>query len=192
MIVLNDIAKWVPLAGGEVIRFGGKRPRPIKLEMNTSEPAVIMIHIDGEDVPRLLARVTGRETLSFVVPGPFEIMHRSIDAEVYVLAADGAKVHRENMAVEAYTTLHERRARNPELEFIQWQMNKNMEKRLAMQAAEFERRLRNVDSGKSIAGDGSEQAERPGNGVAPVEGAGGTAAPEGGGNAGSDDSAGNA
>lgn len=189
MLTLNDIQKWVPLEDGEVITFAGQRPRPIMLEVNTSEKAVLMIHLKGEDTPRLLALVEGRETLSFVVPGPFDLMHRTPGADVYVLAADGSKVHREGLDLDAYTTLHERRARNPEIEYMQYLMNQNIEKRLAKQAETFERRLASVNRGTGSESGGSQPAERNADGGAPVESAGGNAAAQGGGGAGDNDGA---
>lgn len=174
MIVLNDIVNWVQLEDGELIKFANQRPRQVKLEVNTSEKTVLMIQLEQEEEPRFLALVEGRETLHFVVPGAFELMHRTPGADVYLLTADGAKVHREGLGLDAYTTLHERRARNPELEYIQYMMNLNMEKRLRLQAEAFERRLADVNRGTGTQEPDSVEAERDVDAGAPSEDAGGT------------------
>lgn len=139
MITLNDVNKWVPLSAGEMIEYPSDRPRPVSLDVNTSGPAIIMIQL-GQEEPRLLALVTGRETLKFAVPGPYAIMHRSPDEEVYILTADGSKVHREQIGDETFTQLHERRARNPELEYMMYTMERNFQRRMKAQEAQLERR----------------------------------------------------
>lgn len=162
MINLNDIHQWQRLEDGELFAFPAVRPRPVKLEVNTSGKVALYIELQGKE-PAFLALVEGRETVNFVVPGPFSIMHRSPEADVYFLTADGARVHRENMDKEAYTQLHERRAVNPEIEFMRYQMEANINKRLAMQQAQFERMLADartesagtVDSSQPESGDGS-------------------------------------
>ncbi|QWY83446.1 hypothetical protein [Rhizobium phage RHph_X92] len=144
MINLNDIDKWVPLAAGESFEFASTRPRPVKLEVNCSAETPLFIQLEGADeLPRFLALVKGRETVNFVVPGAFSIFHDCPDPsqDVMLWTADGGKVHRENVSAATFTKLHERRAVNPEFEYMRYQMEANMQKRLAAQQAQFERMM---------------------------------------------------
>lgn len=143
---LGDINRWVSIGEGEVLEFNDRRARPVRLAVNTSRKAELMIQI-GSDEPRFLALVEGRDLLQFVVPGAYAIMHRTPEAEVLILTADGDAQHRVNMAEEVYTSLHERRARDPALERMQFEMQRNFDRRMAQVTAQVERMI-NVDTAK--------------------------------------------
>ncbi|QIG66825.1 hypothetical protein [Rhizobium phage RHph_X94] len=152
MINLKDIHQWQRLAAGEMFDFPSDRARPVKLEVNASAEVAIYIDLKGEEEPRLLALVKGRETLNFVVPGAFTIFHEGDAVDVYFLTADGARVHRENMGADAYTKLHERRAVSPEFEYMRWQMEYNMKRRMDAMAAQFEASINAIQSGQNSTG----------------------------------------
>lgn len=153
MITVNDVHNWVELGLGEVIEYPAERPRPVTLDVNTSGEAVIMIQLANEKAPRLLALVKGRETIKFAVPCAYQIMHKSPESDVYVLTADGSKVHREAMGEEAFTTLHERRPRDPNLEYMMYTMEQNFQRRMKIQEAQIERRYQAVSGGTSDKGE---------------------------------------
>lgn len=173
MINLKDMTAWRPLETGEVLEYRARRPRPVKLEVNTDRPVALMIAL-GAQAPQLLALVEGRQTISFVVPGEYQLLHLTEGATVWCYSADGTVVHRPNLVEEAYTRIHQRKARDPEMEYMMYSMNKNLERRMAQHAAELERkyainsRAGNSGGDRQPAGGGAGQQ-------APGEGAGGNA-----------------
>lgn len=141
MINLHDIENWTRLEDGEIFDFPGNKARSIKMEVNTSDRTILMIQVNDQE-PRFLALVDGRETLTFVVSGSFSIMHKApIGTEVYFRTADGDSIHRVSLDAQAFTRLHERRAVNPEFEYMRYQMEANFQKRMDAQRAQIERML---------------------------------------------------
>lgn len=147
MIHLGDVSSWAALEVGEMVPYASDRPRLVVVDVNTSAPAAIYIDIDhGSDnsYPQLLALVTGYETLKFAVGGSFALFHKSPDADVYIKTADGAKVVRENMAPETFTSLHERRSEDPavtELRAIMLLNERKRDEQLQAQLKRMEERL---------------------------------------------------
>lgn len=173
MINLKDMSAWRPLEAGEVMEYRSRRPRPVKLEVNSDRPVALMIAIEGAP-PQLLALVHGRETVAFVVAGQYQLMHLTEGATVWLYSADGTMVHRPNVIEEAFTRIHERKARDPELEYMMYSMNKNFERRMAQHAAELERKY-GEHRGQGAGGAGGQSSGRDPGREAPGESAGGKA-----------------
>lgn len=156
---LGDVTRWVSIGEGEVLEFLDKRARPVRVHVNTSRKAEIMIQLAQEE-PKFLALVEGRDVLHFFVPGEYSIMHRTPDADVHILTADGDAQHRVNMAEEVYTSLHERRARDPALERMQYEMQRNFDRRMAAVTAQMER-LIDVNTKTGVGSSGAPVSEPP-------------------------------
>lgn len=146
MQILNDLVNWVKLTADKGIVFANTNPRPITLRVNSEKEVALYIHLDGEEDPRFLATYKGRDTLKFVVPGKFMLINGSVDVDAYVLSNDSAAVHRVALEEEVFTTLHEPRVRDENVERMMQAMQRNIERRvsyqLAAQQAEHERQLR--------------------------------------------------
>lgn len=163
MIVVNDIHQWNLMLPGAAVEFVNENPRAATLDFNVAGVANIYLQllgkIDGQiHEPVLLARVEGRETVKFAVPGAYRVFSKTEDVDVYVFSRDSTKVHRVVLDEETYTTLHEPRVRDENLERIVAQMNRGVERRMAAQRAQFERELAVVreqanDSATSDSGD---------------------------------------
>lgn len=132
-IRLYNVDKWTRLAAGEMVRFPGKRQRPVTVEVNAPGEARLDIvdAVTGET--RFLAIVYGRQTLEFTA-GAFSIASDLDDTFIYT--AEGEEVHHVNPAPESYTRIMEKRARNPELERIAHQITGNITRRLEAQLDE--------------------------------------------------------
>lgn len=125
---LIDLKSWAEMDPGVDYAFH-KRARPMTVEVNTSKPVPLFIHFEGEDSPRLLALVNGRDTLKFVVPDiAFTIGHVEADAHVYLLTGDGELHHRQEMGQEKFTTLYEGRRLSPEMQEVYERLNRNAER----------------------------------------------------------------
>lgn len=145
MQILNDLVNWVKLTADKGIVFANTNPRPITLRVNSEKEVALYIHLDGEEDPRFLATYKGRDTLKFVVPGKFMLINGSVDVDAYVLSNDSAAVHRVALEEEVFTTLHEPRVRDENVERMMQAMQRNIERRvsyqLAAQQAQYEREM---------------------------------------------------
>lgn len=170
MQVLHDIIHWAKLTADKGIVFANPNPRPITLKVNSEKEVSLYIHLDGEEDPRFLAVSKGRDTLKFAVPGKFTLINSTLDVDAYVLSTDSTKVHREALDEEVFTTLHEPRQRDENLERMMHAMQRNIERRvgyqLAAQQEAHERELNRLskagDTGKSVETDtGETDASKP-------------------------------
>lgn len=139
---LFNLNKWTRLAAGQQLDLPGERPRKVVLEVNAGGEARLD-YVDPNGEVQFLAMVYGRETLEFIVSGKFSVITDTDDTFIYT--ADGISVHHVVEAPESFVRIMEKRARNPELERIAFQMNQNMHRRLEQQSDElnamFERRF---------------------------------------------------
>lgn len=132
---LADITKWELVPQGVALEFLGRNPRPVTLHFNAGGKAAVYIHLASEETPRLLALVEGRDTVTFATDGAFSVMNKTPDVDLYVLTRDGSKVHRVNLDAEAFTTLHQPRAKDENLERILEKMNRSANIRAAQERA---------------------------------------------------------
>lgn len=194
-----NLDKWRYLAQGEVIRFTSDRPRTVRLEVNAEDKCKFFVAEGAED-PVFLAVVEGRDALEFSAQGEFDLLVTGGSAAIYTADGDDWSVAEVDGAT--FTKIVERRMRNPELEYMMFVQNQNMEKRLAQQADELQRRFeasaaerdaRRVPEpvaqlaapvaeggGAATSGASSDPAEAPVGAGAPVAPVGATAAAAGG------------
>lgn len=137
MITMNDIVNWARLDVREEATFESTRARPVTLDVNTSGPVALYVRVVGEDEERLLALVTGRETVKFVVPGTFTLFHTS-DEDVYILTADGTIQHRQDMGLEKFTLIHERRKLDGDTQAVVDALNRNHQRNYAAMQRQIE------------------------------------------------------
>lgn len=132
MLRIRDLTKWLRLNGGSKLDFAAGKPRLIRLEVNApTETRLDLIDEHGEVF--FLALVKGRDTVEFETAGAFSL---ASDAdEVYVYTAEAEIVHSIVEAPESFTRIMQgRRTRNPEMEALIHQMNRNFERQLEKQA----------------------------------------------------------
>lgn len=129
---IRDISKWLIVHAGSKLEFPNEKPRHVRIEVNApTEARIDYIAPDGE--VKFLALVKGRDTVEFETEGAFAL---TCDAEeLYVYSAEAEIVHSTIEAPESFTRIMQgRRVRNPELEALMHQMNRNFERQLEKQA----------------------------------------------------------
>lgn len=167
MQVLNDIKHWALLDAKQGIHFKGRNSRPVTLHVNAAGTAAIYIKLESEGAPRLLALVTGRDQIKFVVDGPFAVVNGTPEVQAYILTADGATVHRVVVDLEAYTTLHGGTTRDEAYDKIIEKMYRGMERRFAARDQQLRERELKIerDQRASAAQLDSQQTERDDDGT---------------------------
>lgn len=130
-IKLKNIDKWRTILEGEVVTLagGGQQldARLIKLECNAPFPT--RLYVGTGDDQRFLALINGFEVVEFYEIGEVDI---HADGAYNLYTAEFERLSVEIPDAESFTTIVERRHRNPELEFIAGKMQQNMERRLAI------------------------------------------------------------
>lgn len=133
-----NLSKWAELGEGQSIWFPSTRPRVVRMDVNAPGDARLYVVQEGGE-PAFLARVVGRDVLEFFVEGAFGLVTEGSTVNVYTI--DGDNWAYEDPDPIVFTRVTERRPRNLELEYITMMMSQNVEKRLASQAREMERRF---------------------------------------------------
>lgn len=128
---------WRTLSDGQKVGFPGKTSRVVVLEVNAQDEARLFVEEDG--TIHFLAVVFGRDEIQFAVEGGFAIICEG--GPVHFKTAEDSDWSVQPVDDTTFTTLVERRQRNPELEQIMYQAQINMERRLAAQSEEFQRRI---------------------------------------------------
>lgn len=136
---MHNLEKWSELPPGKAMSFVVDWPRVVRIDVNVAGKANLFVIGDG-GTPRFLAFVTGRDVVEFAANGRFGLIADGDPTFVY--SVDGDTWSLDVPAPEIFTRVREKRARNPELEYIMAKMAHNMERRLAQQATEIERAIR--------------------------------------------------
>ena len=144
---LFNIDKWTTLREGEYFSLAADRVRTIRLEVNAPQRVQLFAIGDNDLSIGFLATVEGRDTIEFVARGPISVSVEGGAVDVY--SVDGEDISVEIVAPKIFTKIMERRRRNPELEAIVFQMNANMERRLAIQADDLRRLLTNRENARA-------------------------------------------
>lgn len=134
---LMTLSKWKWLTEGELARFTKTEPRTVRIDVNS--PDKVRLFIRYEDGPIFLALVEGRDRVEFSVDGAFDLYIEGGECAFYTV--DGADWSVEKVDHKSFTRIMERRVRNPEIEKMMYLTQLNVERRLAQQEADFERRL---------------------------------------------------
>lgn len=135
---MYNLDKWSRLEENHVANFESTLPRRVRLDVNAPFPVRLYVH-DTEGVSTFLALVHGRDVLEFAVSGEFgvgveggDVWLHTIDGEDFSFAIPDAVT---------FTKLVERRTRNPEVEMMRYQMERNMNAIIENQAVQLERLL---------------------------------------------------
>lgn len=193
-IKLNSLGRWKELEASAVIQFERTAgERRIRLHLNLEAETVFFL--EDENGPRFLTTVpAGVETLEFNAAGGVAVFPAEGSGRVMFQTAEGEPTFSDVVDPVVFTKIAQRRHRNPELERMMFVMNQNLERRLAMQAAEFEAALARGREGEEInaeqaivpdatgaaaeAGSGAVQSQEPSTGES-LAGTGGADGGEG-------------
>lgn len=154
-----NINKWSVLSEGNAANFNNPRSRVVRLEVNS--PGEVYLYLRQEawhpDQPQeiaephsyFLARVVGRDVLEFHTTGAFQLIAEGGSCCIYTV--DGEDVSFEVLDPVVFTKIAQRRRRSPELEHIAHLMQRNMERRLAEQTIELQRRFDRAERARTSA-----------------------------------------
>lgn len=182
VVKLWNISDWEKVDSEQLLLLDGKndQSRKIRLEVNASWPTRVSLMIPGQGVFHL-AVVQNVETIEFWYRGQARLSFSSAlpgtdEVEAWVYTSDGQRTSFALPDAETFTKIAQRRARNPELEWMQYQMMQNIERRLEQQAEELHRRYGadpktgEIDDGTQDDGDGAGQGAAGAAGDVPAGG----------------------
>lgn len=131
---IMNLLDWRLVEPGKAVNFERNVPRRVRLHVNAPSPASLYYNgADGEIV--LLGRVVGRDVIEFAAEGEFAITAEGGD--VWFQTIDGEQFQIVIPDPVILTKIIERRARNPEFDRMVYEMQKNMEARMAQQHDEL-------------------------------------------------------
>lgn len=144
---LANISDWSKLdAAKPIVLPGGPQSRKVRLEVMCGQPTRFDLMLPGEGFFPL-GVVDGYEVLEFWQEGDVcvsvsDAKYVDADVDAWMFTADGQKTHFDLPDAVTFTRIAERRARNHDLELMQYVAQQNIEKRFAALAAEQDRKLR--------------------------------------------------
>lgn len=170
-IKLYSLARWSRLNPRSAVVFDGleDHERRVRIELNVEAETRFYIEDTQGNVMFLCTVPPGIETVEFNTSGTFSLFPAEGSGEVYYQSADLEPTHIEIVDPETFTTIAERRQRNPELEEILYRTQLNMERRLAQQAAEMELMMQRMERTRA---DDHDQGTAAGTGGTEVSGQG--------------------
>lgn len=138
---LFALSQWAFLAAGAGNHYPGQLARTVRLEVNAPvETGLYIVPYDeqtGEQKePVFLALVKGRDLVEFSADYAFDLVPQD---DLYILTVDGQLTHVEVEDAVSFTKIVERKRRDPVLEQMMWEANRNMEARLAQQSEHLTR-----------------------------------------------------
>ncbi len=167
VVRIHNIDKWKRLPAGDVLGLGHGGARLVRVDLNCPTPTHVA-YSQGE-VVTFLAVVHGLQTLEFATieadEEPLLVLTGEDDAWYFTDEGDHAPV--ENLEAKSFTKLATRRARNPELERLQFIAEQNMNNRMARLEEEYARRFENMarsvdrETGEVIDHGTADEAQQP-------------------------------
>lgn len=177
---LHNLTKWAVLAPGDVLALAPGEARRMRFEFNSVAAARVDLRI--ADAMVFLAVVNGHDWVEFTVPASDveSALVVTSDDDVFYFTDVG-----DSVTVESYkptmTKIAKRRARNRDLEMMQYLQEQKINARMARMEAEMRARygapLEVEPEAEAKPDDGSTEAPAGGAG-APKKPAGGGAKPE--------------
>lgn len=199
-IKLDALTSWKLVPKGEALPLRGDLfgPRRIRLDLNCEDKTWIYVESDeieaaqGVDAMFIAAVGPGLETVEFYASGDVVVrfvaaVPEDQKAQVWIYTAEIEPNVSAVPEAVSFTEIHQRRARNPELEYMQFiarQNERRMDEKLAqLDALLAEKEKANVNPGtppatppepsaKSDGGDQAPSGEKPAGGSEQPSGAG--------------------
>lgn len=159
MYDLADLTKWRRLSS-DGIEFANDKPRKVRLELLAAEPTRLGVIAAG--LPQFkggmhIGTIFGYEVISFQIDGPFKLVADGEGCFVWTPELEGVIAHEIPDAI-TFTTMMNRRERNPHMELLMHKLNQNVERRMRQlekdvilplmedkRLADIERRTRNAE-----------------------------------------------
>lgn len=139
MLKIPSLKHWTLLPDGKSVNFEHSvESRRVRLDVNAAGTAQVY-HTDGNGQLTFLGLVTGREVIEFATLADTSFAISTIGADLWFYSVDGADFSFERPEARSFTQLVERRQRNPEIEYMQYMMQANMNRMMEQQRGELER-----------------------------------------------------
>ncbi|RUW53591.1 hypothetical protein EOA32_08755 [Mesorhizobium sp. M1A.F.Ca.ET.072.01.1.1] len=138
---LGDLSRW-RAHDEKAIAFGHHKVRSIRLDVRASAPVHVYLHTNefGEIVDEFMTVLpVGLSAVEFLSGGCSLVL--SSTGPLAYFTPEIEAVAFENVEEETFTTIAQRRERNPEVEWMEFLMNQNINARMAAMDEEFQRRL---------------------------------------------------
>lgn len=139
---LGDLSRWRVHNEKEAIFFSDHKVRTIRLDVRAAAAVHVYLHTnaDGVVVDEFLTVLpSGLSAVEFLGNGCSLVLDST--GPVSYFSPEVEAIWHENVEDETFTTIANRRERNPEVELMEFLMNQNINNRMAQMDAEFERRL---------------------------------------------------
>ncbi|MER8599677.1 hypothetical protein NKH09_17525 [Mesorhizobium sp. M1339] len=153
---LGDLSRW-RLHDEKALFFADHKVRTIRLDVRAAAPVHVYLHTnsDGEVVDEFLTVLpAGLSAVEFLSNGCSLVLDST--GPVVYFSPEIEAVAFENVEEETFTTIAQRRERNPEVEWMEFLMNQNINARMAAMDEEFQRRLAAMEAkGNANAGNAS-------------------------------------
>lgn len=139
---LTDLEKWVVVPKGGGIWFSGSNPRQVRVEVLADQPTRLYVEHEheGKPVTHFIGIVCGYEVIKFQMSSPFRLTADGVGAKVWspeMLSAGAIELPE----AVSFTTMMQRRERNPIVEQMMHKMQQNMERRIARAERDMQLRL---------------------------------------------------
>ncbi|MBZ9902402.1 hypothetical protein [Mesorhizobium sp. CA17] len=138
---LGDLSRWRD-HDEKAIAFGNHKVRTIRLDVRASAPVHVYLHTNeyGEIVDDFLTVLpVGLSAVEFLSGGCSLVLDSTGPLAYFTPEIEAVAF--ENVEEETFTTIAQRRERNPEVEWMEFLMNQNINSRMAAMDAEMERRM---------------------------------------------------
>lgn len=132
VINIGEVAKFRLFDTENGVLLENPNRRVVRLEVNCEVATAFRVQLDRDTI-RYLGHAEGHAEISFVADGPCSIWATPEvpEAEVWWWCSELESFAVEVPDAETFTTITERRARNPELEAIMHRMMSNVDRRFA-------------------------------------------------------------
>ena len=142
-----------------MITFAGRNFRRVRLHVNVSDQTPLNLQLDGGEIRLLTVVPTGLSTVEFMHGGSFGVWPDR-DVEVWYQTAEDEPTSVKSVG-ESFTTIHQRPARNLELERIMFVQEQNQRKREAHFMAQIEALVKGKSDGGKTGIHGGKAPEHP-------------------------------
>jgi len=137
MIRLGNLDRWIALMPGEILAIGNERRESRRILLTVRAPGMARLwyrdNIDNK--AEFLCSVQMYDQVEFHSAGLFELY--TTDDDVLVICSETERSMIANPDPATFTTIADRKARNPELERLMHLQTQNMERRFASLAAQL-------------------------------------------------------
>ena len=147
MIKLDSLTRWTRLGKGQILELPGETNRRIRLNVNSPGYAGLYT-VDADGLPTFLATADRRDVIEFAAEGNVRIGTQDDDVFVYTAENEPTFTIIEN--AEVFTQIATRAVRNPDLEYMMFLQEQNIQRRIAQLETSVNQRVQEAyDAGKA-------------------------------------------